>query len=124
MVKIAKPKGKYRSTFEYTIAKQLGDRAMYESISIPYIVPTSKRKYTPDFILDNGIIVECKGRFTAIDRKKMILVREANPTLDIRLLFQNANVRLSRTSKTTYGDWATKNNFIWANKIIPEEWLL
>ena len=53
---------------------------------------------------------------------EMLLVREQNPDLDIRLVFSNANQRLYKGSKTTYGMWADKHDFVWANKWIPEPW--
>ena len=80
------------------------------------------RTYTPDFILANGILIETKGRFTAEDRKKHRLIREQAPWWDIRFVFYNANNRLSKRSKTTYGQWCDKYHFLWANKWIPDEW--
>ena len=114
----------YRSKFEEKVARELVGISTYETLKLRYNVPAKVCTYTPDFILnDNKIIIECKGRFTLADRQKMLLVRQSHPHLDIRLLFQNANVRLTKASKTTYGMWATKNNFIWAEKSVPKEWL-
>lgn len=113
----------YRSKFEEKVARELVGISTYETLKLRYAVPAKVCTYTPDFILTNTIIIECKGRFTLEDRQKMILVRQSHPHLDIRLLFQNARVRLTKTSKTTYGMWATKNNFIWAEKSVPREWL-
>lgn len=79
-------------------------------------------KYLPDFVLGNGIVVECKGRLTSADRKKMLLVKKQNPKKDIRLLFM-CNNKLNPRSKTRYSDWAEKNGFPWALKRIPQEWL-
>ena len=78
-------------------------------------------KYLPDFRIGK-MYIECKGRFTAADRKKMRLVKEHNPKKDIRLLFMSNN-KLNPRSKTRYSDWAEKNGFKWAIKRIPEEWL-
>ena len=47
----------------------------YETQKLEYQVPARKAKYTPDFILPNGIYIESKGRFTVADRKKMLLVK-------------------------------------------------
>ena len=116
----------YRSKFEKDIATALKKKKVkfkYESTKIKYTKPVTSHVYNPDFTLPNGIIIETKGRFTASDRKKHLLVREQHPEFDIRLVFQNANVRLSKASNTTYGDWADKNGFIWANKEIPAAWL-
>lgn len=123
---ISKPKGKFRSTFEWSIAqllKKLKVPVKYETDKLKYTVPEREATYTPDFKLPNGIYIECKGRFTGADRKKMILVIKSNPDKDIRMVFQNARVRLSKVSKTTYGEWATKNGIIWAEKTVPKEWL-
>jgi hypothetical protein len=68
--------------------------------------------------------VETKGRWTTIDRKKMKHVLESNPGLDIRIVFQNSNQKISKGSKTTYEAYALKMgiNHV-ANKMIPAEWL-
>lgn len=87
---------------------------------LPYV---TQHTYTPDILLDNGIIVELKGKFTAADRSKMLAVRDQNTGLDIRFVFMNPDVRLNRTSKTTYGMWATKKGFKWAKDTIPEAWV-
>jgi hypothetical protein len=92
---------------------------------ISFIEPQKSRTYTPDYVLEcyPPIVIETKGRLTAADRSKMLLVKHQHPELDIRLVFQNANVRLSKVSKTTYGRWAEKNGFLWANERIPDAWL-
>ena len=116
----------YRSGLEERIAEQLdklGIEYQYEEVKLKYIKPASEHIYTPDFVLPNGIIVETKGRFLMADRQKHILVRKHNPTLDIRFVFSNSNARISKTSRTTYAAWCIKNNFKYADKEIPQEWL-
>lgn len=116
----------YRSGLEERIAEQLdklGVEYQYEEVKLKYIKPASEHIYTPDFVLPNGIIVETKGRFLINDRQKHLLVRKHNPTLDIRFVFSNSNARISKTSRTTYASWCEKNNFKYADKVIPEEWL-
>ncbi len=116
----------YRSGLEERIAEQLdklGVEYQYEEVKLKYIKPASEHIYTPDFVLPNGIIVETKGRFLMADRQKHILVRKHNPTLDIRFVFSNSNARISKTSRTTYAAWCIKNNFKYADKTIPEEWI-
>jgi len=116
----------YRSGLEERIAEQLdklGVEYKYEEVKLKYIKPASEHIYTPDFILPNGIIVETKGRFLALDRQKHLLVRKNNPTLDIRFVFSNSNARISKTSRTTYAAWCEKNGFLFNDKIIPESWL-
>lgn len=113
----------YRSKFERQIASQLskaGVRFEYETIKLGYVRQCS---YTPDFILPNGVIIEAKGFFKASDRTKMLAVREANPSLDIRFIFQNAKVKLSRNSRTSYSQWAERHGFKWAQGNVPGEWI-
>lgn len=115
----------FRSGFEQNINQQiksLGIKPLYETEKIEYIVPESSHKYTPDFLLPNGIFVETKGRFTLDDRKKHLLIKDQHPDKDIRLLFQNSNVKLNKGSKTTYAMWCIKNGFKYADKLIPKSW--
>jgi hypothetical protein len=116
----------YRSGFEVTVDEELKNHGIdgeYEQNVINYIKPATKHKYHPDFKLPNGIYIETKGRFVAADRKKHLLIKEQLPELDIRFVFQNSKTKLSKSSKTTYADWCTKNGFIYADKTIPLEWI-
>ena len=82
------------------------------------------KKYTPDFYLPKqDIYIETKGFFDFADRQKHLLVKEQNPDIDIRFLFVNANNKLNKSSKTTYGAWCDKHKILWAEKRIPNEWL-
>jgi len=38
-------------------------------------------------------------------------------------VFQKANNKIRKGSKTTYGKWADDNGFKWADNTIPKEWL-
>lgn len=67
--------------------------------------------------------METKGRFTATDRKKHLLVKAQRPDLDIRFVFSNSRAKLNKGSKTTYADWCNKHGFLYADKLIPTEWL-
>lgn len=113
----------FRSGFEGKIAYCLAltDRYFeYEPIKVPY---TLSKTYVPDFRLANGVLVEAKGQLRREDIAKLKAVREQHPQLDIRLLFQNAKNKIRKGSKTTYGQWATKNGFKWAEgPQIPDEW--
>lgn len=126
----AKQAGKkhgWRSGLEEAIAAQLdaaGVAYEYEKLVIPYVIPESTHKYTPDFlILSNGIICESKGRFLPDDRKKHLLIKKQHPQLDIRFVFSNPKQRISKVSQTTYANWCDKYGFKWAAKEIPEEWI-
>jgi len=115
----------YHSIFEKGIAQQLEDMGInfdYERDVIVWVQPAQTRKYTPDFFLPNGIIIEAKGKWTIEDRKKMANVREQNPNLDIRMLFQFDN-KLNRRAKTRYSDWCKQRCIPYAVGKIPQEWL-
>jgi hypothetical protein len=116
----------YRSGLEKRIQEQLNSLSVdyeYEKLKIEYEVH-EVRKYTPDFvILSNGIIVESKGRFVLEDRKKHLLIQKQRPDLDVRFVFSNSRAKIRKGSKTSYGDWCNKNEFLYADKLIPEGWL-
>lgn len=123
--KAAKKYG-YRSGLEKTVADQIkkrGLRVKYEDPSsrISFTQPAIDRTYTPDFILPNGIVVETKGRFTLEDRKKHLWI-QAQTDYDIRFVFSNSRAKIRKGSKTSYADWCTKHGFLYADKLIPEEW--
>ena len=110
-----------RSGFEAKVMDHLDFRHVgytYEGEKIPYV---SKHHYYPDLKLDNGVIVEIKGFFPSEDRRKMRLVKEQHPELDIRLLFQSDS-KLYKGAKSRYSQWATKHGFPWALKEIPSDW--
>jgi hypothetical protein len=117
---------KYRSGFEETVindleANDVGFR--YEPEYLVYVEPATTRKYLPDLWLDNGVIVEVKGRWTLHDRKKMVLVIEQNPKLDIRMLFQRDH-KINKGSKTKYTDWCKKRGIKCAvGTAVPKSWL-
>lgn len=116
----------FRSKFEEDVFNKVLERdpkSIYEPFRIKFTVPEHFRNYTPDIVLSNGICIECKGWFPLKDRQKMIFVRSSNPHLDIRLIFMNHNVKIGKTSSTTYGMWATKNDFIWDGASIPSSWV-
>jgi len=115
----------YRSGLEQDTAKFLKKRGVgftYEEMKIKWVDPKTKT-YTPDFVLDNGIIIETKGRFISPDRAKHLAVRDQYPELDIRFVFTNSKSKLYKGSKTTYGMWCNKYDFKYADRYIPEAWL-
>lgn len=115
----------YRSGLEETVAKQLkqeGIEPKFETIKLPF-VEHKNRKYTPDFPVTDTIIIETKGRFETADRMKMLMVQKQYPHLEFRFIFNNSKARISKVSKTTYGKWCENNNFKYADKTIPKEWI-
>jgi hypothetical protein len=123
-VKAKKPDG-FQSGFEKAIDEQLkamGVAYEYEPFRIPYTKPPAS--YTPDFVLDNGIIIEAKGRFVSSDRSKFRCLKTQHPDLDIRFIFNNPNERISKQSKTTYAMWCERYGFPYSKKVIPNAWML
>lgn len=119
-------KSSYRSGLEETNAaylKAAGINPIYERYCIHYTIPPRGTRYTPDFLLPNGIIVETKGRFVPEDRMKHILIKEQHPDLDIRFVFTNSNAKLYKGSPTSYAQWCTKFGFKYADRCIPAAWI-
>ena len=115
----------YRSGLEHKISQYLESfkyKYEYESIKIEW-EDLAYRTYTPDFILNNGIIIETKGRFTIADRRKHLTIKKQHPTLDIRFVFTNSRSKLNKGAKSTYGEWCIKHKFDFYDRIIPEDWL-
>lgn len=119
-------KAGYRSGLEHQTAKMLKNKKVkytYEETKIKW-EDFRIRTYTPDFVLDNGIIVETKGRFTAADRRKHLEIkRQYGTEHDIRFVFSNSRAKLDKGAKSSYGEWCDKHGFLYADEEIPEEWL-
>jgi hypothetical protein len=116
---------RYRSGLENEIAEYLKDnqsKVRYERLKIEW-EDLRYRTYTPDFILDNGIIIETKGIFDSEDRRKHLAIQEQHPELDIRFVFSNSKAKLYKGAKSRYCEWCDKHEFKWGHRIIPEAWL-
>lgn len=116
----------FRSGLEDRIIKQLEEYGLdpkYESVKLPYVIPESHHIYTPDFPVCKSIVIETKGRWVLEDRQKMLLMIEQYPEIEFRMVFYNANQKIKKGSKTTYGTWCDKHNIKWADKAIPKEWI-
>lgn len=114
-----------RSKFELRVEELLSKRAdltyEYEKEKLSY---TLVLNYIPDWSvkLDSGggfssngstdatlIILEAKGLFDYVERRKILAVREAHPTKDIRMVFMRDN-RLRKGSKDTYTSWCKRHS--------------
>jgi hypothetical protein len=132
---------KMRSRFERRIAKELKDAGCkyeYEAIQLEYEEPLRRNNatcgecgskdlrrtgwYTPDFLLENGLILETKGRFTAADRRKMLAVTTQHPDERIVMLFMRDN-KIHKNSSTHYSDWCMDNDIEYAIGHPLKEWL-
>lgn len=100
----------YKSKFEEMVAEfyHLHDR--YEVEKVEY---TLKNNYNPDFKMKENVYLEVKGFFKPSDRRKMLEVIKQHPTKKFIMFFQDSGVKLSRRSKTTYGDWCDKQGIQW-----------
>ena len=115
----------FRSGLEEKVAEQIqkaSNKIRYESVKIKW-VDFAIRSYTPDFILDNGIIIEVKGFWAVSDRKKHVKVKEQHSDLDIRIVFENSKRKIRKGSNTTYGMWCEKNDILFYDRIIPLVWM-
>jgi hypothetical protein len=118
---------KFRSKSERTTADYLNLAELQYKFEPYYIQYTwlEYKKYLPDFVLPNGIIVEVKGRFTLEDRKKHMFLKETHPDLDVRFVFDNPKKKLNKGGKSTYADWCLKNGFQFtslAEVSVVEKW--
>jgi hypothetical protein len=120
---LVKIKAKLRSGLEDRVVEQLETEKFeyeYETLKLAY---TIAHTYTPDLVLENGMIVECKGLFTSEDRSKHLAVKKAHPHLDIRFVFSRSKSPLYKGSKSTYASWCEQKGFKYADKLIPQAWL-
>ena len=115
----------FRSGLEERVADllcELGVTYEYESTTVPYVI---QHTYTPDFLLPNGVFLECKGYWDPEDRRKIKAVKTQSPELDIRMVFQSPFNKISKKSKTTYAKWCERHNILWCSyATIPLEWLI
>jgi predicted nuclease of restriction endonuclease-like RecB superfamily len=116
------------SKAEVIFAEDMDKRSlvwMYEPEKWDWEPP--RRVYTPDFKVKRRdgsyFFVEFKGYLRPTDKVKMAAIRLQYPDVDIRFVFMKASKPSYKGSKTTYGDWATKNGYRWAEGTIPAEWL-
>lgn len=97
---------------EEALNAALGRVVEYEAARLEYV---KKARYVHDFQdkpygPNVRVWYEAKGRFMPADRAKLLAVKEAHPSADIRLVFQRNN-KLSKDSNTTYMEWAKKHGF-------------
>lgn len=130
----------FRSGFEFSIYNQLLDANVehkYEIASYNYFlkIPNAccddcgskevytEKSYTPDFFLENGIIIEAKGKFTVANRKKHIAIKELHPDVDIRIVFMRDNW-ITKNHTIKYSGWCEQHDVEYAIGRIPESWLV
>jgi len=116
----------YKSISEVRCAvafKKHGISYQYEDLKLQYRLP--EQNYIPDFRIQfkdgYNIFIEYKGKFTPKDRRKLLSVKECNPTIDLRLWFERSTNKLSSKAKSTYGEWADKHGFLWYDRDTVEK---
>ena len=92
---------------------------MFEPHRISYQV---EKKYKPDFILPNGIIIEAKGWFKTEDQRKHKLIKAQHPEIDIRFVFQRLKSKV-QGGRFTCQEWSEKYDFQFAESIVPNSWI-
>ena len=115
---------RYRSDLEGLVADQLEKQRVRFTFEpklsrIGYSVP---KKYQPDFLLPNGILIEVKGWFKAEDQRKHKLIKAQHPELDIRFVFQRLKSKV-QGGRFTCEEWCKKYGFLYAESIIPNSWI-
>lgn len=129
-----------RSKYEDTLTANLDNNNKEYHYEEFYLEYTVKHKYTPDFVLPNGIIVEAKGGeccFVPVGKKvgfylasldseargKMLKVKRQYPELDIRFVFPK-DFKLEGLKTTPKASkWCEKNGFKYhIGNTIPESW--
>ncbi len=107
----------YRSSIELKaidICKELMIEYTYEEDKIKFVEPAKNRTYTPDLKI-RGTFWELKGRWLTQDRLKHKLIKEQHPDVRIVIVFQNSNTKITASSKTSYGDYASKIGVEWVD---------
>lgn len=117
-------KAGYRSAFEFAVAEEArkaGLKIRYEPADRKVKYVPKQKTYLPDFELENGVLVETKGRLTTFDRTKHLLIAEQHPELDIRFVLMYDN-KLDKDSETRYSEWMEKHGFKYHMRTIPPDW--
>lgn len=107
-----------RNRFEKKLHQQLKKAKVnfkYEPVKLPYVL---SGHYIPDFVLyrpDGMVYIEAKGYFRPEHKRKMVAVKKAHPTIDLRIVFYSFKTKDVR--------WAEKNGFPYSIGTIPKDWI-
>jgi len=115
----------FRSPIEGQVADDLSENGVYweyEQRKYNLVIP---RSYTPDFVLGNGVVLEVKGWFDQEDRRLIKLFKQQHSDVDIRMVFEKAHRKLTKSSRMTYATWCDKYNVPWCEgPSLPRDWTL
>jgi len=113
---------KYRSDLEGQVADILEKQHVDFKFEPHWIRYSIEKKYKPDLLLPNGILIEVKGWFKAEDQRKHKLIKKQHPELDIRFVFQKINKKV-QGGRFTCQEWCEKYGFLYAEAIVPNSWI-
>ena len=124
----------FASAAEIKCAKDMQERGIlweYEPMKLKWTPPD--KNYAVDFGVtraDGSVIyIEYKGYLRSEDKVKMIVIKRQHPSIDIRIVFTHPEkpvegaTKRKDGSKLSNAEWATKNGYLYAEKVIPDEWL-
>jgi hypothetical protein len=121
---------KLKSGFEVTLVQQLDDSGVdytYEAQALKFTPPSKARRKTFDWWITTRsgklIVVESKGWWAPKARLAEIECIKQNPEYDVRYVFMRSSTKINKTSKTSYADVCIKNNILFADGRIPDDWL-
>jgi hypothetical protein len=104
-----KKNGRYRSGLEKKFAEALPARLMqYEPFDVSYV---TYRKYKPDFVYKEKVLVECKGFFREGDTQKYKAIRDCiSEIAGMELIFvlSDPHKKVRKGGKLTMGQWCDK----------------
>lgn len=123
------PRYKFKNDYELSTYKLIKSRSRgrkfevaYESESLPYII---RKVYIPDFVITfpsgHKTYIEYKGYLRRDDEKKLLGVKEQNPDIDLRIVFERDNKLAGR--KIRYSTWCIKHGIPYAIGTVPLEWM-
>ena len=108
----------YRSMSEVRFASKLRDQGVkfeYEKHKFKY--QYKPQTYTVDFSIKEAggdtRHYEYKGKLDGPTRKKLRAIKDSNPELDLRLVFEKPNNKLYKGAKMRYWEWAERYGFKW-----------
>ena len=117
-----KRRSKFEETFELSL-KQKGIKYEYEPQKFEYTVI---KTYTPDFKIGN-MYIETKGYHKGIAEwmQNLKWIRKSHPKMDLRIIFDHSipKKKIRKGAKMNFGQWADKQNILWAEMKLPQSWI-
>lgn len=101
--------GKYRSGLERKFAEAIPAKMMkYEPYDLSYV---THRKYKPDFVYKDKVLIECKGFFREGDTQKYKAIRDCISGIagmELVFLLSDPHKKVRKGAKLTMGQWCEK----------------